>query len=93
MIVNNGDSVDRIIAGFGGREIFCKECELNETCTNKDVLPKVLRSCKDAIEFYFANQKYQNFVWQGSYRDQPLWLMDMSNIVGTTIAEMKKDGN
>ena len=93
MIVNNKDSVDRVIAGYGGRYTFCSKCELDETCTKKDILPKVLRSCRDAIEFYFVNQKYKNFVWKGSYRDQPVWLMEMSNIVGQTMAEMKKDGN
>jgi len=93
MIVNNGDSVDRVIAGYGGQAIFCDNCEMNLTCKHKDVLPKVLRCCKDAIEFYFANLKYKNYVWQGSYRDQPEWLMNMSNIVGLTIAEIKKDVN
>ena len=93
MIINNGGSVDRVIAGYGGQAIFCDNCELNETCKHKDILPKILRSCKDAIEFNFANQKYQSFVWKGTYRDQPEWLMQMSNLVGTTIAEIKKDGN
>ena len=91
MIINNKDSVDRVIAGYGGQYAFCNNCELDKTCQHKDVLPKVLRSCRDAIEFYMANQKYQNFVWKGSYRDQPSWLMTMSNIVGQTIVEMKKD--
>jgi len=93
MIVNNGDSVDRVMAGYGGQVTFCDDCDLNDTCQHKDLLPKVLRSCRDAIEFFFANQKYKNYVWQGSYRDQPMWLMEMSNIVGNTIAEIKKDGN
>jgi len=90
MIVNNKDSVDRVMAGYGGRVIFCKECELNDVCENKDMLPKVLRSCRDAIEFYMANQKYKNYIWPGSYRDQPMWLMDMNNLIGATIAEMKE---
>jgi len=66
---------------------------LNETCKHKETLPKILRCSRDAIEFYFANQNYKNYVWKGSYRDQPMWLMEMSGIVGKVKKDVEKDKN
>jgi len=64
---------------------------MNHTCRSKEILPKVLRCCRNAIEFYFANQNYKNYIWKGSYQDQPSWLMEMSGIVGKIKAEIDKE--
>ena len=82
-----GDSADKCLKGVQGEHAFCSDCELNETCQHKESLPKVMRCCSDAIEFYFANQNYKNYPWSGSYRDQPMWLMQLSGIV----AKVKKE--
>ena len=87
----NEGAADDIIRGRSGDDMFCSNCELDKTCQYKDRLPKVMRCCTDAIEFYFANQNYKNYIWKGSYRDQPIWLMEMSGIVGRIKKEVDKE--
>jgi len=87
----NQGAADDIIKGKIGEHEFCVDCEKHEICKSKDKLPKVLRCCTIAIEFYFANQNYKNYVWDGNYMEQPLWLMEMSSIVGKIKAEIDKE--
>ena len=88
MILRNGDGVQELIRGKAGDYHFCRNCELNEACTGKRLLPKIMRCSIDAINFMMANLNYKNYIWKGSYRDQPRWLMQMASIAGNERKEV-----
>ena len=87
--MQNKDSASELITGGAGEHVFCRECERNKICQDKPILPKILRCCSDAISFYSANVNYQNYPWRGSYLDQPKWIMEMNNIIGTEKAKVE----
>jgi len=89
--MQNKGSVPKMLKGWQGENTFCRNCERNNICQDKAILPKILRCCSDAIEFYSANRNYKNYVWPGSYRDQPKWLMEMSDIVGIEKAKVDEE--
>jgi len=89
--MNGKDSVPELLKGEQGEYTFCRNCERDNICQDKATLPKILRCCSDAIEFYSANRNFKNYPWPGSYRDQPKWIMEMSNIIGTEKAKVDEE--
>lgn len=44
-------------------------------------MPRIMLSNREVIEYANINRERNNFMWPGSYYDQPAWLMEAEKIV------------
>lgn len=90
MLVENNpaDTVQLLINGTVGKHEFCENCDEYETCDYAK--QRVPWCCMQAIEFYNRNKFGSDYPFPGGYMGQPVWLSDLSSIVGDVIAKNKK---
>jgi hypothetical protein len=76
------------LGGKIGEKLFCNNCEFRDVCDKN--YRKIPRWIDIAIEFFYRNRDTRDYVFPGSYLNQPVWLMDCQPIIIKAYNEAEK---